>query len=138
MKDPQRHLVYAMERLEFGGHWRHKLTNRTAKRWIRQACKNLGVKAPKVIVKTIRGVRGEYDEDSRTIYLDTEYGRSGLVLLHELAHHVAYVKYPRSADHGPMWMRVYATLLDMSRLVPIAGTKAACRRHGVKIARRLA
>jgi hypothetical protein len=138
VRDPQRNLIYAMERLEFGGHWSHKISRRTANKWVRQACRNLGVAKPKIVIKTVRGVRGEYHTASQTIYLDTEYGRSGLVLLHELAHHIAYLKYPRSEDHGPSFVRVYATLLDMSRLVPIAGTKAACRRHGVKIARRLA
>jgi hypothetical protein len=124
MRDPQQKLVYAMERLELGGHWRHKLSNKTARQWVRQACKNLGVRSPKIVIKTLRAVRGEYDPDVQTIYLDTEYGRSGCLLLHELAHHITYLKYPRSEDHGPMFVRVYATLLDMSRLVPLAGVMA--------------
>lgn len=131
-------LVYAMERLEFGGHWKHELHDRVATKWVRQACKNLQVERPKIVRRTVRGVRGYYDPDVSTIVLDRKFGRSGLVLLHELAHHVTYVKHPKAADHGPRWMLIYAILLDMTRLVPMAGTRAACRRHGVRIAKRFA
>lgn len=137
MSDPHCDLVYAMERLEFGGHWRHKIEHRTALRWIRQACRILSVSPPKILVQPVRGCRGEYDPETLTIRLDTQYGRSGLVLLHELAHHITWVKHPRAADHGPRWMLIYATLLDMTRMVPIAGTRAACKKHGVRIARKL-
>lgn len=137
MSDPQRELVYAMERLEFGGHWRHKLTMKWAKRWVRHACKHFCVPHASIIVKCVRGSRAEYDSDTHTLELDREWGLNGLVVLHELAHHITYCKHPRAADHGPTFMLVYALLLDMARLVPIAGTRAACRRHGVKITRRL-
>jgi hypothetical protein len=127
-----------MERLEFGGHWRHQLRPwKFAERWVRQHCKNLGVPVPRLIVKTVRGARGEYDETVQTIFLDTKFGRSALVLLHELAHHITWIKYPKAEDHGPQFMRIYAALLDATRLVPLAGTRAACKRHGVRIARKL-
>lgn len=130
-------LVYAMERLEFGGHWKTQIPRKIAKRWIRQACRNLQVKKPALVFKTLRGCRGLYDPNTSAIHLDPGWGRSALVLLHELAHHITCMKYPKAADHGPRFMLVYAILLDMTRLVPMAGTRSACRRHGVKIANRL-
>lgn len=137
MNDPQRRRVYAMERREFRAHLLHCVALKALRSAARRVCTNANVPQVRVYVRAFRGSGGEYwcmaDEPAR-IYLHPKVGRNFMSLAHELAHHVAWIKSPRSDPHGPTWMWWYAAIMDAMRLVPFEGTLAICKRHGVAIA----
>jgi hypothetical protein len=135
MNDPQQHAVYAMEAEEFASHCNHTLPLLTLKKWARQTCRLFKVPSVTIRVYAIRGRGGGYTEGR--IQLDPSCGRNALTLFHELAHHIVRSKHPRAQDHGPLFCAYYAWLLDAWRLMPRAGFRAAARRHGVKVAKRL-
>jgi hypothetical protein len=132
--DPQRDLVYAMEKLHFAGHCRHVLPRKMIKRWVRRVCRTYRIPQPKLAIKepTVRGRSAECDEVGVTLH--PKWGCNGLTLLHELAHWIVFNRHPYATDHGPTFMRVYGELLDTMRLVPFAGFRAVCVRHGIKVA----
>lgn len=124
-----------MERAELSGHCRGVTTLRFMQRAMREACDIYQIPVPSVMCGT-RALGGLYCPVTHRIFLHPECGHNLLTLAHELAHHVVVLSFPRSTDHGPVWVRTYAELLDLLRLVPIAGMRAICRRHGVKMAPR--
>lgn len=135
--DPQAARVYAMERCELRGHMAHRMPLRKLQTHARVACDR--AKVPRVRVRFLRehGVGGAYtlyEDGSTDITLCPKRGANLCALAHELAHHIAWCKSPRSQPHGPTWMWWYAALMDTMRLVPFEGTLAICRRHGVAIA----
>lgn len=134
-KDPQKDRVYDMEHTELAGHVRGRVTPHTLHDMARQACQLYGLDTPRIECG-IKGCAGWYDYTTNTIGLSAEHGYNLLTLAHELAHYITHRKWPRSACHGPTWVRTYAELLDLMRLVPIAGFRAICRRHGVRMAPR--
>ncbi|MGH8235416.1 MAG: hypothetical protein ACREXP_00150 [Steroidobacteraceae bacterium] len=84
-----------------------------------------------------RGFGAMYDGEDTSVTLHPKYGCNGMTLLHELAHHICTLRYPKAQDHGAAFCRIYGELLDRTRLVPFAGWKAVCARHGVKVLRYL-
>lgn len=133
-EDPQRSAVYMMETAELGAHRLHQVPLHTLRKWARNLCKQYEVPMPQINSKKKRGYVAVYDPDTETIELHPKYGRNGLMLAHELAHHIVAHLHPRAADHGPRWMATYAELLDAMRLVPKAGARAIARRHNVRVA----
>lgn len=137
-EDPQRDLVYAVEKIHLAGHCRHTMARKHIRKWTRSVCRAYGVPMPKLSFgKVDRGFSAHYDHENATVRLDPKWGCNGLTLLHELAHLICYTHYPRAQDHGAAFCRVYGELLDRNRLVPFAGWKALCARHGVKVLRYL-
>jgi len=133
VKDPQAERVYRMESEELSGHCRSVCDDATLKRFLRQGCAIYEVPVPQ-LVEGGRKLGGWYDSITCSIGLNPDCGRNLLTLAHELAHHVVTVKWPRAQDHGATFVRVYAELLDLMRLVPIAGMRQICRRYGVRMA----
>lgn len=131
--DPQQHEVYKLETEELNGHRYHKMLLRDLRKWARHTCKQFGVRPPRVMVKHNHGYIGVYLSETQTIQLDPEWGKNGLTLAHELAHHIVAVKHPRATTHGPTWLGYYAQILDMMRLVPADGVRAVARRRNVAI-----
>jgi hypothetical protein len=133
--DPQKERVYEMEHAELAGHVRGRVTPHALHDMARQACQLYKLDSPRIECG-IKGSAGWYDYQTRTIGLSAEHGYNLLTLAHELAHYIVDQKWQRSAPHGPTFVRTYAELLDLMRLVPIAGFRAICRRHKVRIAKR--
>jgi hypothetical protein len=137
-QDPQRDLVYAVEKLHLGYHTRHSLPRRSLYALVRRVCKAYGVRRPTVrIGKVDRGFAAICDFEEKRISLDPKFGCNGLTVLHELAHWICFLRYPSAQLHGAAFCRIYGELLDRSRLVPFEGWKAVCARHGVKVLRYL-
>jgi hypothetical protein len=135
--DPQARRVYAMERCEFRGHLAHRVSLKRLRAVARRVCIQLRVPQVRVYLKRQRGVGGEYvcmEGAPSYVNLHPVVGVNYMSLAHELAHHVAWVKAPRSQAHGPTWMWWYAAIMDALRIIPFDGTLAVCRRHGVAIA----
>jgi hypothetical protein len=138
-RDPQRAQVYAMEAEEFGWHAYHRARQKDLRFWLRTMCKKFSVPEPLLKFGPCQtaSTNGEYIQEDRTIVLSSKAGPCGLLLAHELAHHIDYVLgAPGAAYHNPRFVLTYMELLDAMRLVPEEGFRAAARRHGVKIARR--
>ncbi len=133
--DPQRDKIYAMESAEFAGWFEHVLPYKQLRRLALRACRSLRVKPPRIEVLAL-AVAGE--QEAETLRLDCTQGCNGLVLAHELAHYVMYLNSrDKKAPHGPEFVRLYGSLLDAMRLVPWEGFAAACKRHDVRIARKI-
>lgn len=122
-----------MERRVFRGHLEHRAPLRILRRYVGKFCRLHGLPRVSVSIRRCHGGGGWYDPDGRFIFLDPNQ-QNALSLAHELAHHVVTYRHPHAQDHGPAWMRWYAHILDAWRLVPLAGTIDACRRHGVAMA----
>lgn len=130
-----------MEFREFRGQWRGTRTKlKTLLRYVRMVCRLYGLPRVTVRVQTIES-KGVYRFNDRHTYiaLDPAWGMNAVTLAHELAHYVTHKKFPKTRqDHGPRFVRVYAEVLHIMRLMPLAGMKAICRKHGVKMARPVA
>lgn len=137
--DPQERAVAVLERMEFRGLYRKG--SHTPLKQLRLAaklvCKLYRVPRCTVFVRKTRGYRALYwYEPHVSIQLDPEYGHNLFTLAHELAHHVVDYRHRRSQAHGATFVRVFGEVLDVLRMVPLAGFKAACKKRGVRIARR--
>lgn len=137
-QDPQRKLLYAMEFRELRGQWRgNKTSKKTLDRYMRLVCRLYGLPRLVIRYRTI-ATKGVYLHDARgcRITLDRQWGCNAVTLAHELAHYVTHKKFPATKqDHGARFVRVYAEVLHILRLMPIEGMKAICRKHGVRMAR---
>jgi hypothetical protein len=136
LQDPQAERVYEMERDELGGHFSHKLNLSVLRELAKTVCKEYKVPQVTLYIRRIKGFDGAWHTDN-SIYLHADVGMNAATLLHEVAHHITAHLHPKAhnkAPHGGRWVRVYAELLDRCRLVPLAGMRAACRVHKVKMA----
>lgn len=134
--DPQAERVYEMERDELGGHFDHRVKLSTLRSLAKIVCKEYEVPPVTIYVRRLKGYDGAWHTDN-SIYLHADVGVNAVTLLHEVAHHITAHRHPKAhanAPHGARWVRIYADLLDRCRLVPLAGMRAACRLHKVKIA----
>lgn len=133
--DPQKQAVYAMERRELGGHYRHTVRLKLLRRTTRRLCRLYEVPPVTIRVRRIRGSDALYWEHYASIELCPRTGRNYATVAHELAHHIAWHRHRnRVQDHGPTWMKYFSQVLHSMRLVPIAGMRSICRKHGIKIA----
>lgn len=137
--DPNKAAVYRMEKREFAGVWLHvKQPMKYLQRRANAVCRMYQV--PPVQLRSRKVVAGcaEYLADAREIALDPNArvtSRNLFTVAHELAHHVVWTRHGnRAQDHGPMFVLVYGQILSSLRCCPMPGWRAACRRHGVKMA----
>ena len=116
--DPQRYRVYAMERCLIGSSINQHMRLLHLQVIAAHACRKWHV--PRVHVTTT-----DKDVDifgwctGSSIILNTSFHGDNIgVLLHELAHWVVYHFFPDVTDHGPVFMDVYADLLDQYKVFP--------------------
>lgn len=140
-QDRQRERLYAMEFRELRGLWHGTRTApKTLQRHVRRVCRLYGLPVVSLQFRTIES-KGLYIFNRKNglpglIRLDPQWGRNAITLAHELAHYVTHMKFPKTRqDHGPRFVRVYAEITYILRLVPLEGFKAICRKHGVRMAR---
>lgn len=133
--DPNKAALYRMEQREFAGVWLNvKQPMKYLRKRARAVCRLYQVPQARVLARGAPGCDAQYHDDSGTIDLCGN-GRNLLSLAHELAHHIVWTRHGhRAQDHGPMFVLLYGQLLSSLRICPLAGWRAACRRHGVKIA----
>ena len=132
-KDPQAMRIADMAMTLFKGHLEQNAKLSRLKAIGREVCRQHEIPFTKVRSRRLRECWGLYWEDG-SIELHLNGGTSLFIFLHELAHHIVAHKHPRSADHGPRFVRVYAELLEEYGLVPLAGMRAACRKFKVRMA----
>ncbi len=136
-KDPQAKKVYSMEKAELSGHYMGKMTLREIRSISNKLCKEYRVPKVQIYVRSYDSshevVWGIYYPDFMKIALHPKVGKCLLILLHELAHHIAMIKHPYAQQHGPTWMGIYAGLVNKMNLVPLCGMRAICKRHGIRI-----
>ncbi len=138
--DPQRDRLYEMEGAEFSCIRKHKAELRDLEKFTQVLCELAGVPVPKLVIlkHARRDFAAQYVyEPPYAIEMDPQEGVNASALAHELAHHITWILNPRAEDHGPLFVLRYGQLLDLMRLLPLAGFRAICRKHGVKIARPL-
>lgn len=135
--DPNKAALYRMEQREFAGLWMHvRQPMKYLQRRARAICRMYEVPPAKIRARTEPGCDAQYHDHCDTIDLG-KTGRNVLSLAHELAHHIVWKRHGnRAQDHGPMFVLVYGQLLSSLRCCPMAGWRAACKRHRVKIAAR--
>jgi len=117
--DPQRHLVYRMERDIIG--WAINTTTDidSLQDIADHACREHGVSEVEIntINKPDYPVFGYADH---AIYLNAGYnGQNVGTLLHELAHWIVFEQNPKVTEHhGKEFIRVYGDLLDRYKMMP--------------------
>lgn len=130
--DPQRHLVYHMERSITGWAIYAHVELDDLQTIADYVCRKFRVRRVGVdIVNEPCRVFG-YCKDY-TIHLNQDFhGDNTSVLAHELAH---YVTYQREGDgvetHGPEFVAYYGEILDMLNLFPLEEFYNLCDRHKV-------
>jgi hypothetical protein len=135
--DPQAARVYEMEAEEFSGIRKHRARLVDLREFSRVFCDLAEVpRAPVIRIGPSKSdMAGQYDPATYALELDRHEGLNGAVFAHELAHHITAVLNPRAADHGPLFVLRYGQILDLMRLLPLAGFRSICRKHNVSIAR---
>lgn len=136
-KDPQRHLVYGMERNDLIGLACNTVSPMSHLEAVaKNACNLFGV--PPLKVQTY----SDHDEKVfghcyvNRITLNRAYhGANVHTLLHELAHYIDWrIHYgePQQPDHGPRFMGYYIYLMDKYKMIPAYAFKAICDKWGIK------
>lgn len=128
MADPQRALVFAMERAELRGFSWHRAPLSYLRRKVRRVCRAYGIPQATLSVRQLRS-GGEYLDDA--IVLDVG-DQNAATCAHELAHHVVAHLHPRAQDHGATWAHVYGQMLRVFRVMTPAAFAAICRQYGVR------
>lgn len=132
--------VYEMEHAELRGLWQEtRIPLRYRKRVLAGLCRVFNVPRIRVRSCKVPGAHGCYyvrDDGEPRIDLCPRSGSDMLTLAHEFAHYVTHMRCPRARDHGPTFLFHYMQVCDALRLVPAAGFRAACRKHGLRIARK--
>jgi hypothetical protein len=127
MKDPQKKKVYAWEDSWWG--WdRSTISFQESQRIIQRACRLYRVRAPKIVEHLGRN-SSEYDPNTDTISMRSEWELNPAISLHEAAHAIIWKLYGDSVqDHGSEFMGIYLWLLEKfkiaSRSALIASTWA--------------
>lgn len=125
-----------MEKREFAGHELQTMTLKLLRKQVRVLSKSFGVSRPKLRISENRGLVAAYNYDTGTIELGRQAGKNSLTLAHEFAHHYVWVRCGDSAqEHGPTWVRSYASALHVARLMPIESFLFVCRKWGIKFSR---
>lgn len=133
--DPQAERVYSMEHAAFEGHYFSKVKLAKLRSVAKAVCREYDVPKIRIHVRHHNIEAGCYWYGYTSIFLESSAGMNMMILLHELAHHIVANKHPKAQAHGPIWVRIYANLLDAKGLVPLAGMRAVCRKYKVKIGR---
>ena len=132
--------VYEMEHAELRGLWQEtRIPLRYRKRVLAALCRAFDLPRIRVRSCKVPGAHGCYyvrDDGEPRIDLCPRSGSDMLTLAHEFAHYVTHMRCPRARDHGPTFLFHYMQVCDALRLVPAAGFRAACRKHGLRIARK--
>ena len=135
-RDPQKYKLFKMEREFVGTCIYHVVAVEDLQRIADHACREHKVLPPKITVFRESGKRppdGWYLDG--TIGLNGAYSaQNTCVLLHELAHHIHSTRCPDDTqDHGPMFCRFYADLLDRYRILPFDCFCLLADRWGVEV-----
>lgn len=136
-KDPQQYLLYRMERECFDGICRAQLTLAQIQTFAKAVCRNYGVPGVNFRLKDIGRWTGMCWTDGN-IDLNPKKNKSRtlITVAHELAHHLHNWLVPeliaKQQNHGPEFLACYMSLLDTSRIVPLAGTRAIMQSYKLR------
>jgi hypothetical protein len=135
--DPQRELLYKMEREFIGQALHHTVPTKELRATLKHACSYYGVPLPKF--KVVNADERTFGWTSyTTIVLNRGYhGANTVTLLHELAHWIVDHKvHDRVEAHRPQFVGVYMHLLDKYRVLPSAGFRSLAKKWGIRIGRK--
>ena len=144
--DPQRHLVYHMERHFMGTSAYAHVELKTLHEVTKFICKQWRVTPPVLEVycnerEHIFG-RSTYEVDTHTGMTSAEkirlnrcfHGDNLPVLAHELAHHILVrLGELTLEDHGPEFVGIYGWILDRLNILPLFAFEAMCDYYGVYV-----
>lgn len=135
LKDPQRDSVYYMETRAFGAKFFHRVSCRDLRKAFRRLCRQSKlVEIPLRVYRLKKGYLGMYHyANGPVISLDASRGANYMTLCHEFAHYYTHHYFPRSKDHGPTFMGVYARALESLHVLPRVAMAAVARQYKVKI-----
>lgn len=128
--DPQQYLLYRMEQECFGGMWRGRMTLKAIRSLSDSICKNYGVEKAKVSFKELGKWAGQcLSTGAIEINPNKRAALSMICILHELAHHIHNQLVPfevlvKQEFHGPEFLACYMSVLDTTRVIPLAGMRA--------------
>ena len=134
--DPQRHIVYSLEREMIGTVIHTHCKREHLEAVIKHACRKYGISQPefKIVYKKQRIFGWCYDNDG--IWLNAAFHGDNLhTLLHELGHWITDKIHDKNLpDHSPEFVKIYAELLDAYKLIPLDAFRVVAKRWGLKIA----
>ena len=130
--DPQREEVYHMENRGLNGLQSCLWSRKDCTFAIRELSTYFKVPTPSVSFMDLGEYAGDYHKGKIRLST-TRGGRSPLVCLHELTHHIVDVWDEESvlAPHGPEWAGVYGDVLAVAGVVPYEGFRSLSRQYGV-------
>ena len=132
--DPQRHLVYTMERQLIGISLHCQADPDHLRAVLRHACRKYKVPEPEL---KIRNVKERWFGGCREDYIELNarfHGNNLFTLLHELAHWITWQVYGNVEDHGPEFVSYYAELLDAYKVIPFDAFLVLLNEYGIEIA----
>ena len=135
-RDPQKYKLFKMEREFVGTCMYHVVAVEDLQRITTHACRAYGVPRAEVTVFKDGGKKpndGWYEDGK--IGLNSAYSaQNTCVLLHELAHHIHFARFPDDTqDHGPEFCRIYRELLDSYRILPYECFELLAKKWGIEI-----
>ncbi len=132
--DPQRHILFSLERELLGACIHTHCKREHLEAVIQHACKKFKVEKPKLtIVRKSERVFGRCYDDH--LELNAEFHGDNLAtMIHELAHWIAdRIFEEKIQDHGFEFVCVYAKLLDAYKLIPLDAFKVMAKRWNLKM-----
>ena len=107
-------------------------SERSCVKIIERACSLYGVPSCPVVFKTPRHQKcAYYYPDGGYISLPPHMMRADIAV-HEAAHHIVNHLWPRSTDHGPVFVRVYMCLMHRLYGLEMSWLRASARASGVR------
>lgn len=134
-KDPQRHLLYSLERKFIGSCVFTKTEKKAILMVVRHACNKYKVRHPKVVFGRDKQRLFGYCDDEK-LWLNTSFhGQNLVTALHELAHWIVEeLEEDEYETHGPEFAAVYMHLLAAYKLLPEVAFRHFAEESGLKIA----
>lgn len=131
--DPQAKRVYDLEGSTFRAWYNHATSIHRLRVMAKAVCEHYQVEPVTMALLSPRGTdRGNYDDELLSVDLCQATGRNAWTLAHELAHHVCYQKHPLAHDHGPVWVRTFAEILEFLGIMPASAFKRIAREHKIR------
>lgn len=73
-------------------------------------------------------------QQDRALTVNTDKAKwTPILMAHEMAHYIVVHKFGHLEPHGPLWLGVYAAILDRYSLIPAEAMRSMKRKYGLRM-----
>lgn len=134
--DPQQYRVYRMESEAIGARGYATMTRSAMARFVRSLSREYGVQEPELRFADLGKWTAEWRDGVLTFNPQKSRSQNLLTVAHEFSHHLHEELLPgnKHAAHGPQFLACYMSVMDTSRIMPVAAMRAVCEIYRLEYA----